>query len=239
MSYPYENQLWAIVSRIDDSILPTERARLAAWEADARARGVAEANIIAVLRSWNIWDQATADLSSVTIPNELKRVQSGGADGDISKFQPTAPPSLPDIGGMLSAQGGALTGASQYTKPISPIASPPVTINEAVAANPTTTLTTLQAGLTAPNGNPTVNNAPGISGPLGPSPTQSALTAPTSVPTGGPLLASVPGAPGVMASPGGSASVGTGSAFAGMSTTTKAALVLGVLVALYFATRRK
>lgn len=242
MSYPYENQLVAIATRLEEVTLPTERARLAAWEADARARGVAEANIIAILRSWNIWDQATADLATVSIWQELKRVQAGGTDGDLSKFQPTAPPPLPDIGGMLAAQGGALTGSSQYTKPISPIASPPVSIPTAVAENPTTTFTTLQAGLTAPNGNPTVNT-PGISGSLPPAPTQSALNAPPSVPTAGMTSPRpAPGTAGNIAAPGLVAQSQPGSAggfWSTMSTTTKLALGAGVLVALYLAFRRR
>lgn len=141
MSAGYQNTLSGIANYIDSQLLPTERANLAAWETAARAAGVAEANIIAVLQAWNIWDQATADLSAIAIQKELMRVQAGGPDGIVSQFNPTAPPALPNVPGMLQAQGGALSGAAQYSAPVSPTqVVPAVNIPAAVANDPTAAL---------------------------------------------------------------------------------------------------
>lgn len=140
------------------SLIPTQQARLDAWVADARARGVHEANIIAVLTPWNRWLEAIANLADVTIPQELQRVQAGGAvdpqyvnvDGfnPPAEFKATAPPVLPNIDELLVAQGGALTGEARYTGPISPIVGPPVTLPGTVtpADQQLTTEPTSQAG---------------------------------------------------------------------------------------------
>lgn len=132
----YLNTLGLTAQYIDNQLLPAARAQLAQWEADARIAGVHEANIIAVLRSWNAWDQATADLSSVVIPIEMQRVQQGGALGSISDFQPTNPPALLDIDALIDAQGGARTGEEQYTGPISPVESPPVVFSPVQTPEP-------------------------------------------------------------------------------------------------------
>ena len=122
----YRIALESLVNNIENNILPINRKRVGDWVTAARAAGIAEANnIISVLQPWNAWDQSTADLSAIVIPTEQIRVQNGGAPGDISKFQPTAPPPLPDIQQMLQAQGGALTGSNQYTAPVSPLPPPP------------------------------------------------------------------------------------------------------------------
>lgn len=141
MSYGYQNALQGIANYIDSTLLPQERAKLAKWEADARAAGVYEGSIIvAVLQPWNVWDQGMADLSSVVIPNEMRRVQAGGADGVVSAFNWTFPPPLPDIGAMLAAQGGALVGAQQHTAlmsaatPSEPVALPPSVLENATPA---------------------------------------------------------------------------------------------------------
>lgn len=129
----YLNTIFMTAAYIENQLLPQERARLAAWEAAARGAGVHEANVIAVLRSWNTWEDAVATLATVAIPNEMIRVQNGGAIGNVSQFQPTSPPALPDISGLVTAQGGARTGTDQYSGPISPIESPPVVLPPAVA----------------------------------------------------------------------------------------------------------
>lgn len=150
MSYGYQNALLGIASYIDNTLLPQERARLDAWLASARAAGVYEGSIIvAVLQPWNVWDQGMADLSSVAIPNELRRVQQGGPDGDIAQFRQTPPPPLPDVGAMVAAQGGALVGAQQHTALMSAATpSEPVNLPPAVLTNATPALQSVVNNLT-------------------------------------------------------------------------------------------
>ncbi|GMV11567.1 MAG: hypothetical protein AMXMBFR55_33010 [Gemmatimonadota bacterium] len=198
MSYGYEGQLWGIANYIDGTLLPRERARLAAWESNARAAGLYEGTVIvSVLQPWNTWDQGMADLAAIVIPNELKRVQAGGPDGDIKAFQWTSPPPLPDVGALLQQQGGALIGAQQHTAALSPVAPPaPVELPAAVLADPTPALQSLVNNM-APEARPgaTPQGAPldplGSAGVLGDAPQSGSLGA--SGNSGAPSLSSPAG----------------------------------------------
>lgn len=123
----YLNTLWGYANTIELNILPAARKRIEAWTTEARAAGVHEANIISYLTPFNAWDQAMADLSGIVIPLEIKRIQWGGKKptGDTATitapYRPTPQPPLPSIDSLIAAQGGARTGTSQYTGPISPV----------------------------------------------------------------------------------------------------------------------
>lgn len=127
----YLSGLWAIATGLENS-MPRDLARLRDWTDSARKAGVAEANIIAVLRSWNAWEDANATLRDITIPTEMKRVQSGGSAGagDLTPYRGTNPPNLPAITTMLTNQGGALEGDTRFTgtTQTQTTASPPVQI---------------------------------------------------------------------------------------------------------------
>ena len=112
----YLSGLWGIVSGLEMS-MPRDLERLNQWTLSARNAGVAEANIIAVLRSWNAWEDANATLRDITIPTEIKRVQSGGSpgSGDLTPWRGTPAPALPSIESMLNNQGGALSGDTRYS----------------------------------------------------------------------------------------------------------------------------
>lgn len=184
MSAAYESALWGTATYIDNTLLPQERAKLNAWETAARAAGVYEGTIIvAVLQPWNAWDQGMADLSGIAIPNELKRVQAGGADGDLSAFKWTFPPPLPDIATLLEQQGGALVGAQQHTAALSPVPPPePVNLPPAVLADPSPALASVVNNM-APESRPgavaggAALSPTGMTGVLGDAPQSGALGA--------------------------------------------------------------
>lgn len=127
----YVIALYSIANGID-AMYPAERARVGAWETEARAKGVFEGNIIAVLGPFNVWEEIVTTLSGGTIPREIMRVQQGGAvpheaewasgntagpttQGDLAPYRPPPRISLPSIDTILASQGGALAGASQYS----------------------------------------------------------------------------------------------------------------------------
>ena len=130
-----------------EALYPRVRAQVGEWEKAARAAGVHEANIIAFLGPFNVWEEAITTLSGGTIPREIIRLQNGGAVPTPELFQagcnfdapavkafaiPPAPVP-PSVESMLAAQGGARTGASQYSGPISVTQErPSVVIPEAV-----------------------------------------------------------------------------------------------------------
>lgn len=197
MSYPYENALWGNATYIENTLLPTNRARLNEWETAARAAGVYEGTIIsAVLQPWNAWDQGMADLAAIAIPNELKRVQAGGADGNLADFRWTFPPALPDVQELLAKQGGALAGTTQYTAALSPQPAPaPVELPPAVLVDQSPALASVLNNM-APDVRPsaTPGGAPldpvPSSGVLGDAPQSGSLTAGNV--GGAPLTAAMP-----------------------------------------------
>lgn len=126
--------LWSIANGID-AMYPRVRAQVGEWEKAARAAGVHEANIIAFLGPFNVWEETVTTLSGGTIPREIQRVQQGGAIPDVEKwgsgqmgcgpdtltaYRPPPAPVPPSIESMIAAQGGARTGSAQYASPISP-----------------------------------------------------------------------------------------------------------------------
>jgi len=142
----YQTCLWSIANGID-AMYPQVRKRVGDWEAAARAAGVFEGNIIAFLGPFNVWEETVTSLSGQVIPLELKRVQQGGAvpnpekwqagcdPSGLTAFQPPPAPVPPPIADMLSRQGGAQTGAAQYTAKLSVTEERPIiVIPEAVQA---------------------------------------------------------------------------------------------------------
>lgn len=190
----YENQ--------GRAALDAFRVAVSAWEESARAAGVTETNVIAVLQSANLWDQATADLVDIAIPTEIKRVQNGGTPlSSLSGFAPTPPPTLPDIADVLASQGGAVSGTARYTGGTVTITPPPVTLAPVVVAEPTAATTSL-AGNVSPavaagagfySQNPTDG---GIDAAVPPSPQVS-----TSLDTGAPTSLSMTGSMGDLTAP--------------------------------------
>jgi hypothetical protein len=154
----YQICLGAIASGIE-SMYPRVRAQVAEWEQAARAAGVHEANIIAFLGPFNVWEETVTTLSGGTIPREIQRVQQGGAVPNPEKwqagcdmslltaYQPPRVPAIPSVESMLTAQGGARTGTAQYDSPIS-VTQPrvsieiPAAVQEEAGAGLLPTLTT-------------------------------------------------------------------------------------------------
>jgi hypothetical protein len=90
----YLGQL-ATTQRVIDYSVPRHRERLAAWEEAVTSRG---AVYWQTLTAWNKWEQDMRTLGGVTIVLEMKRVQNGGAPGNLADFAYRQPPLLPAPG---------------------------------------------------------------------------------------------------------------------------------------------
>lgn len=164
----YTNTLARIAAYIEGTLIPQARATVATWESQARAAGVHEANVIAYLKAFNVWEQATAELAGTTIPLEIQRMQQPTLQplGNVADYNPTPPPAPPAVASLVTAQGGARTGAAQYTGAIVPVATPTVTLPTAVAAAPlsqplTSALVNAGQALPRPSAGPSLMSAGG------------------------------------------------------------------------------